>query len=82
MAGRSEESHLKAVEDIKAHPALDTEGPYRGELVFMRLDLSDLTTIKPAVDRFLSREQVLYSVWYNAGVMFPPKETLTAQVRP
>ena len=46
----------------------------------MQLDLTDLRTIKPAVDEFLLKEDTLHSVWYNAGVMTPPKGSKTVQV--
>lgn len=80
MAGRSAESFQKAVENIMAQPALGMESSSKGELVFMGLDLMDLRSIKPAVDSFLEREDTLHSVWYNAGVMIPPKGSKTMQV--
>lgn len=83
VAGRSVESFDKAVQDIRTTPALNTgtAGPSKGELAFMRLDLSDLRTIKPAVDAFLAKEDTLSVVWYNAAVMVPPKGSRTEQVR-
>lgn len=45
------------------------------------VDLGDLTTIKPAAEEFTRREQRLDVLWNNAGVMEPPKGSVTAQVR-
>lgn len=69
--------------DVQTTPALGTGkgGPSKGELAFMQLDLSDLSTIKPAVDAFFQKEDTLSVVWYNAGVMLPPKGSKTVQVR-
>ncbi|KAI9824294.1 MAG: hypothetical protein M1826_007391 [Phylliscum demangeonii] len=81
IAGRSEASFDKAVQNIKAHAALGTPttGPNPGALLYLALDLTDLRTIKPAVESFLAREDTLHSVWYNAGVMMPPKGSPTVQ---
>ncbi|KAG0645886.1 Short-chain dehydrogenase reductase [Hyphodiscus hymeniophilus] len=43
-----------------------------GRLVPLAIDLADLTSIKPAVERFLSRESRLDGLIHNAGVMEPP----------
>jgi NAD(P)-dependent dehydrogenase (short-subunit alcohol dehydrogenase family) len=51
----------------------------RGDLRFLRLDLSDLTTIRKSVDEFLGREARLDVLWLNAGVMVPPQGSKTAQ---
>jgi retinol dehydrogenase-12 len=47
-------------------------------LVFLRLDLSDLTTIKASVQEFLSKENKLHVLFNNAGVM-APQGSKTAQ---
>ncbi|KAI9704925.1 MAG: hypothetical protein M1836_006705 [Candelina mexicana] len=78
ITGRSSQSAEKAISDIKAHPTVDTT-PTTGSLVFLKFDLSDLRSIKPAVDSFLRQETVLHSVWYNAGVMNPPKGSKSVQ---
>ncbi len=79
-AGRSLPNFEKAAENIKSTPALGMSGPTTGELAFMSLDLTDLRTIKPAVEEFLKKEDTLHSVWYNAGVMLPPGGSTTVQV--
>ncbi len=48
--------------------------------MFLKLDLGDLTTIKKSVEEFLRNEQRLDVLWNNAGVMVPPKGSVTAQV--
>lgn len=74
IAGRNESKAKAAVERIqKASPNAT------GELVFLQLDLSDLTTIKSAADEFLSKESRLDVLVNNAGVMFPPKGSKTKQ---
>ncbi|KAI0403678.1 hypothetical protein F4802DRAFT_570617, partial [Xylaria palmicola] len=51
-----------------------------GELIFIRLDLADLSTIKATVQDFLKREQKLHVLFNNAGVMKPaPAVAKTAQ---
>lgn len=46
----------------------------------MLLDLSDLSSIRPAVDKFLAREQRLHVLFHNAGVMNTPVDSKSAQV--
>lgn len=38
----------------------------------MHLDLSDLTTVKPAAASFTAQEDRLDVIWHNAGAGFPP----------
>jgi len=74
LAGRSETKASKAIASIrKAHPQSS------GKVEFMSLDLSDLSTIKPAVEAFMSKEQRLDVLVNNAGIMFPPIGSTTAQ---
>ncbi|KAI5965262.1 RDH2 [Candida pseudojiufengensis] len=49
------------------------------QLNFIRVDLADLTTIKPAVDEFLKLEKRLDIIIHNAGVMMPRKGEFTKQ---
>ena len=74
IAARSEAKGKKAIESIKkAHPLS------KGKLVFLRLDLADLTTIKASAGEPLAKETKLHIVFNNAGVMFPPQGSKTAQ---
>lgn len=48
-------------------------------MVFLHLDLDDLTTIKKSAEEFLSKETKLDVLWNNAGVMIPPQGSKTKQ---
>ncbi|KAK3056547.1 short-chain alcohol dehydrogenase [Extremus antarcticus] len=74
IAGRSKAKAGKAVQEIRS-ACPDS----KGRVEVMLLDLSDLTTIKPAVAAFLAKESRLDVLTNNAGVMFPPKGSLSAQ---
>lgn len=74
LAARSESKASAAIEAIKARFPTST-----GELVFLHIDLGDLTTIKPAAQEFLSKEKRLDVLWNNAGVMVPPHGSKTTQ---
>jgi retinol dehydrogenase 12 len=66
IVGRSESKAAAAEERIKAeHPGSS------GKLHFLKVDLSDLTTIKPAVEDFKRRNESGKLHWLNnnAGVM-------------
>ncbi|KAL9608734.1 MAG: hypothetical protein Q9167_006452 [Letrouitia subvulpina] len=74
IAGRSEEKVINAITAIKAaNPSA------QGDLVFMQLDLADLSSIKPAVDAFNQKETRLDVLTNNAGVMIPPQGSKTVQ---
>jgi NAD(P)-dependent dehydrogenase (short-subunit alcohol dehydrogenase family) len=63
IAGRSESKAQKAISDIqKASPASN------GHLDFVCLDLSDLSTIKPAISDFVAQQPRLDVLVNNAGV--------------
>ncbi|KAK9357108.1 hypothetical protein V1504DRAFT_399166, partial [Lipomyces starkeyi] len=79
VGGRSEKSFLSAAENIKANPATGLGNCPKGSLDFLYIDLSDLTTVKPAAQELLSKINRLDVVWYNAGVMFPPVGSKTKQ---
>lgn len=51
----------------------------KGALVYLHLDLNDLTTIKASAETFLAQEQSLHVLWNNAGVMRPPQGSKTEQ---
>ncbi|KAI0159882.1 hypothetical protein GGR52DRAFT_166109 [Hypoxylon sp. FL1284] len=70
VAGRSASKAEKAISNIK-----DASPSSSGRLEFLSVDLSDLSTVKPAVESFTAKEQRLDVLVNNAGVMFPPKGT-------
>ncbi|TGJ78657.1 hypothetical protein E0Z10_g10103 [Xylaria hypoxylon] len=74
IAARNAEKGSNAIASIKeAHPSSN------GRLEFLQLDLSDLTTVKTSADAFLAKEKRLDVLFNNAGVMFPPNGSKTAQ---
>ncbi|KAI0977226.1 hypothetical protein F4678DRAFT_412208 [Xylaria arbuscula] len=75
IAARSEAKANAAIDEIKS-----AEPSSEGELVFIKLDLADLTTIKASAQEFLQREKQLHVLFNNAGVMKPaPADSKTAQ---
>lgn len=73
-AARSDEKTLKAISSIKA--AIPDS---QGALIFLSLDLADLSTIKASANEFLSKEKKLHVLFNNAGVMNPPQGSKTVQ---
>lgn len=67
LACRSEEKATKAIADIKKAVPKS-----KGELVFLPLDLADLTKVKAAAQSFLAKESKLHVLFNNAGVMVGP----------
>jgi NAD(P)-dependent dehydrogenase (short-subunit alcohol dehydrogenase family) len=65
IAGRSEGTAKKVIEDIKSATTITTSA---GELEFLYVDLGDLTTIKAAADAFKAEETRLDVLWNNAGI--------------
>lgn len=63
VAARSEDKANRAIADIKK-----TWPHSKGKLIFLHLDLADLSTIKPTVERFTSQESQLHVLFNNAGV--------------
>lgn len=75
IATRSKEKIENAIESLRK------ENPFSsGRLESLILDLSDLSTIKPAAKRFLEKEQRLDVIIHNAAVMRPPKGSKSKQV--
>ncbi|KAH7333416.1 short-chain dehydrogenase [Rhexocercosporidium sp. MPI-PUGE-AT-0058] len=75
LAGRSKTKALAAIKAIETkHP-----GSTGGQLIFLHLDLNDLSTIRKSADEFLVRENRLDVLFNNAGVMVPPQGSKTVQ---
>ncbi|KAK3386438.1 hypothetical protein B0H63DRAFT_393386 [Podospora didyma] len=74
LAARSSSKINEAVQTIRQTVPSST-----GRLEALVLDLSDLRTIKPAVELFLSKESRLDVLVHNAGVMNPPLGSTGAQ---
>ncbi|KAL8823586.1 MAG: hypothetical protein Q9191_005719 [Dirinaria sp. TL-2023a] len=74
IAARSEDKGNAAIEEIKARVP-----DSKGQILFLHLDLSDLTTIKSSAEAFLRENERLDVLWNNAGVMIPPQGSKTAQ---
>ncbi|CCF45044.1 short-chain dehydrogenase [Colletotrichum higginsianum] len=74
LAARSYSKTQAVIDEIKtAHPSST------GEMVFLKLQLDDLSTIKASAQEFLSRETRLDVLWNNANVMVPPQGSTTVQ---
>lgn len=69
VAARSEDKAKGAIEDIRKAAPSST-----GSLVFLHLDLSDLNSVKAAVQSFTEQEEKLHVLFNNAGVMVSPVE--------
>ncbi|KAI0453867.1 short-chain dehydrogenase [Xylaria acuta] len=74
VAARSDAKANAAIDDIR-HLYPDS----KGDLVYLHLNLNDLTTIKTSADTFLTKEKRLDVLFNNAGVMVPPQGSTTAQ---
>ncbi|KAH6673463.1 hypothetical protein B0J14DRAFT_481810 [Halenospora varia] len=74
VAARNSKKAAYAIESIK-----DSFPNSKGELVYLHLDLNDLTTVKASAGEFLSKEEKLDVLWNNAGVMSPPQGSKTKQ---
>jgi len=69
MACRSQEKATVAITQIK-----EAAPRSKGELVFLSLDLADLTKVKVAAQGFLRQESKLHVLFNNAGIMVGPGE--------
>jgi retinol dehydrogenase-12 len=63
VAGRSQEKGNKAIASIR-----EAVPNSKGKLEFMHVDLADLSTIKPGIEKFLAQESRLDVLTNNAGV--------------
>ncbi|KAH8176450.1 short chain dehydrogenase domain-containing protein [Sarocladium implicatum] len=77
MLARSAEKTVAAMDSIKAAVPRST-----GELVYLKLDLADLVSVKAAAQDFLARENKLHLLFSNAGVAYPDREATTVQNYP
>ncbi|GAA5928426.1 hypothetical protein JCM10213_005732 [Rhodosporidiobolus nylandii] len=76
VASRSEEKGLAAVESLRQE--VEEKGA-NGEVVWLKLDLADLDSVKKAAQEFKAKEKQLDLLSCNAGVMVPPVDQLTKQ---
>ncbi|KAJ3024268.1 hypothetical protein HKX48_003093 [Thoreauomyces humboldtii] len=67
MAARTEKKAVEAIRKIK-------EQVPQAELVFLKLDLMDLASVRSAADDFIAKESRLDILICNAGVMAQPHE--------
>ncbi|KAE9372737.1 short-chain dehydrogenase [Stipitochalara longipes BDJ] len=74
ITARSNVNGESAVKTIKASAPTST-----GQLSYVVLDLADLPTIKPAVEKFVASSSRLDLLMNNAGVMSPPKGSKSKQ---
>jgi NAD(P)-dependent dehydrogenase (short-subunit alcohol dehydrogenase family) len=74
VAGRSVEKGEQTTKKLRAQYPES-----QGELVFLHLDLNDLSTIKASAEAFLKKEKKLNVLWNNAGVMLPPQGSKSDQ---
>jgi retinol dehydrogenase 12 len=74
IGARSPSKALAVISHIKSQSPNST-----GDVIFLRLDLEDLTTIKSSAQDFLSKEDRLDVLWNNAGVMGPVPGVKTEQ---
>ncbi|KAK2767882.1 putative short-chain dehydrogenase [Colletotrichum kahawae] len=74
LAARSYSKTQAVINEIKAAHPTST-----GEMIFLKLELDDLSTIKASAQEILSRETRLDVLWNNAGVMVPPQGSTTVQ---
>lgn len=74
VAARSGTKSQEVIQELEAkHPKS------RGKLIFLKLVLDDLSTIKGSANEFLGKEDRLDVLWNNAGVMIPPEGSRTVQ---
>jgi retinol dehydrogenase-12 len=78
ILGRSLSNIEKATKEIIENP-IENTSPTSGKILPFILDLSDLPTIKPAVQKFQEQDKKIDAVFLNAGVMTPPAGSTTTQ---
>ncbi|EGW30436.1 uncharacterized protein SPAPADRAFT_157463 [Spathaspora passalidarum NRRL Y-27907] len=75
---RNEQKSLDAIAQIRKEVAQEYK-VFNPDIHFVKVDLSDLTTVKPAVEEFCKRETRLDIIIHNAGVLMPPTGSKSAQ---
>ena len=58
IATRSEEKSQKAIEELKKETGKDS-------IFFLKLDLSDLVTVKAAAEEYIGKETELHTLYNN-----------------
>ncbi|KAL7942025.1 hypothetical protein V8C42DRAFT_333382, partial [Trichoderma barbatum] len=74
MMARSEEKTKTAIDSIKS-----TVPKSAGELIYLKLDLSDIPSATASAEEFLRREKSLHLLFNNAGVGYPEPGSKTKQ---
>lgn len=74
LAGRSQEQGESAIERLKQQYPDSS-----GTLVFLKIALDDLDSVKAATEEFKSKESRLDILFNNAGVSNPPAGSVSAQ---
>ena len=74
IGARSEGKALEVIRQTKSQYPGST-----GDIVFLPLNLEDLTTIRRSAEEFLSKEDRLDVLWNNAGVLGPVPGLKTKQ---
>ncbi|RPD78174.1 NAD(P)-binding protein [Lentinus tigrinus ALCF2SS1-7] len=69
MAARSESKAFAAMEELRTATGKS--------VIFLKLDLADLRSVKAAAAEYMSKESKLDVLFNSGGVMFPPVEQLT-----
>jgi NAD(P)-dependent dehydrogenase (short-subunit alcohol dehydrogenase family) len=59
IAARSEKKSQKAIDELKQETGKDT-------VFFLKLDLSDLVSVKAAAEEFVGKESELHTLYNNA----------------
>ncbi|VDC03826.1 unnamed protein product [Peniophora sp. CBMAI 1063] len=71
LAARNQAKATAAIEELERETSKTA--------VFLKLDLSDLTSIRAAADEFMNKEPLLHVLFNSAGVMACPLDQYTAQ---
>lgn len=66
VAARTESKATAAINSI-----VSAHSSSKGTIHFLKLDLSDLSTIQASANEFLAKESKLDVLWNNAGIMVP-----------